>query len=185
MLEMREWYGGGLLSYWVPCVVVLTVQGHLLIFKAEVVKKALPKEKKDAVTSESPAWCLNEIISQAGGGLAEAGDGEGGGGGVVEAKGKPVGKGGKKATPKDVLDEKVPKLPDPINVDDSVVVANSLVEFAPQQSACGAAFELTERQPTRGALGWIQSAQTRTLTLRGSTQVSCVCEEFLGMWKSP
>ena len=31
-----------------------------------------------------------------------------------------------------------------------------------------------ERQPTRGALGWIQTAITRTITLRGTTQGHCL-----------
>ena len=55
-----------------------------------------------------------------------------------------------------MLEESVPTLPEPVSLDEAVVVANSVVEFAPKQSACGAAFELVERQPTRGALGWIQ-----------------------------
>jgi hypothetical protein len=137
------------------------------------------RRKPGAGAGESKHCSIPPLTTnhQAGGEtLIDGGDSRGGAA-AGNGQGGPNGKGGgksKTSRPTDVLDEAVPTLPEPVSINEAVVVANSLVEFAPKQSACGAAFELMERQPTRGALGWIQTATTRTITLRGTTQGHCL-----------
>lgn len=195
LIEQRIRYGGGLLSMWSPCLAVLTVQGHLLLFKCDKAQASIVKQASEDSPSPSSRGSRRSKTrtassSHSGGSGSRTSAGRSGkrpGGARAEAavtpvavlremiwQNDPVTKEKSSGSQNSSSSDDLPLLPAPFAPDETVVITNSTVAPAPKLVTGDTAFELTEHQPNHGFLGYIKASTSRTIALKAPSQSACL-----------